>query len=1191
METPAENRQSWLDRPLLNQIVLNGEIILYILLFLLALFTRFYDLEARVMSHDENTHVYYSWRFMNGQGLAHDPLMHGPFQFHLIALSYFMFGDNDFTARIPAVLFSIATVMFVWYFRRYLGRAGALIAGFLYLISPYMLFYGRYVRNETFVALFGLVMIWAILRYLESGKPGYLYALTAATALHFTAKETAFIYQAQALVFLAFLFIQHITQKPWKHVEQRSRFILALMIALILIGGFAATFFLKGDALALNPEATISPSVPGQEEMHTAAALPSGVQYGLLGASILALVAAAYFLIRGYTWEAIRRERSFGLLMILGTFVLPQLTAFPVRFVGWLVPTNGSQVMGLTTTDMLHIAVFMVPLFLISIAIGMLWNAREWLINAGIFYGLFTIFYTSLFTHGAGFLTGLVGSLGYWLEQQGVNRGSQPNYYYWLIQVPVYEYLPALGAILAFILVALRKVLSLRLPASSGVPTDEYDEDENGDEDTADLPNAPMEKIVPPELESVQKSAPAFSLTTSAADEVWQPAEPLEETPQSDFQPAEEKEESAPALALFAFWAVTSLAAYTIAGEKMPWLTVHITLPLILCAAWFLGKLVDETDWSDFKRPRGWLVLALLPVFGLSLSALLAALLGSQPPFQGQTLEQLQATSTFLTSLLAAVASGAGLFYLVKSWSAGQTARLLTLFVFASLGFLTARTAFQAAYINYDNANELLVYAHSAGGVKTALEQIEEISIRTTDSLDVAVAYDNDTSYPYWWYLRNYPNARYYGADPTRSLRDVPLILVGANNYGKMEPVVANLYHEFEYIRLWWPNQDYFGLTWERVAEAWRNPQMREALFEIWLNRDYTLYGQVTGRDFSLKNWSPADRMRLYIRKDVVESLWNYGAAPSAEVLITDPFEEKGRTLTAEITYGSQGMELGQFQRPRDLAVAPDGSLYVVDTDNHRIQHLSDSGEILQVWGSFGDVTTGSAPGGAFNQPWGIALGPDGAVYVADTWNHRVQKFSPAGEFLTMWGAFGQAETPTAFWGPRDIVVSSDGKVMITDTGNKRVVIFDEQGNFITEFGNAGMNPGEFDEPTGLALGADGKLYVADTWNQRVQVFVPDEAGDYYPFAAWDLSAWYGQSLDNKPYLAVDEQGRVYIADPEGYRILVLSAEGQALYYWGDYGADLSTFGMPASVALDGLGGIWVSDAGNSRLMYFQLPE
>ncbi len=191
MEVTDEKRVSWLDRPLLSKFVLNSETILFILILLIAIFSRFYLLEPRVMSHDENTHVYYSWRFYQGFGLAHDPLMHGPFQFHLIALSYFMFGDNDFTARIPAVLFSIATVAFVWFYRRYLGKAGALIAGVLFTISPYMLFYGRYVRNEAFVGLFGVVMLWAILRYLETGKAGYAYALTAVTVLHFTAKETA----------------------------------------------------------------------------------------------------------------------------------------------------------------------------------------------------------------------------------------------------------------------------------------------------------------------------------------------------------------------------------------------------------------------------------------------------------------------------------------------------------------------------------------------------------------------------------------------------------------------------------------------------------------------------------------------------------------------------------------------------------------------------------------------------------------------------------------------------------------------------------------------------------------------------------------------------------------------------------------------------------------------------------------
>jgi predicted membrane-bound mannosyltransferase len=96
--------------------------------------------------------------------------MHGPWQFIAIAFSYFLLGDSDFSARIPAVLTSIATIIFMWQYRRYLGRAGAIIAAGVMVISPFMLYYGRYVRNEAYVGLFGIVTLWAILRYLDKGE-------------------------------------------------------------------------------------------------------------------------------------------------------------------------------------------------------------------------------------------------------------------------------------------------------------------------------------------------------------------------------------------------------------------------------------------------------------------------------------------------------------------------------------------------------------------------------------------------------------------------------------------------------------------------------------------------------------------------------------------------------------------------------------------------------------------------------------------------------------------------------------------------------------------------------------------------------------------------------------------------------------------------------------------------------------
>ncbi len=1135
MQESSPVHSTWLERPISSYIKLDWETVVFGLLLVLAVVTRFYDIESRVMSHDETSHVYFSWLFNQGRGYSHDPVTHGPLQFHLVALSYFMFGDNDFTARIPAALFSIATIAFMWNYRRLLGRSGAIIAAILLLISPYLLYYGRYVRNEAFVAFFGVVTIWAILRYLESGAHRYLYWLIAITALHFTAKETSFIYTAQAMIFLALYLVYRLTKQPWAKPQMRNRFVIALMIGILLIsgGGFLIISSAGPQAQAVTESPIPEVSTPDGTGTNPA----RGFAIPVMALGGLAFAAAVYFAVAGFTWAGLRAERSFGALLILTTLVLPMLSPFPVKLLGYNpIDYNDSQIRLLN-------GVFIAVFSLAAITIGLLWNRRLWLINAALFYGIFIVFYTSIFTNGFGFITGLVGSLGYWLEQQGVNRGSQPWYYYAVVQIPIYEYLPALGTLLTII-------FGPRLIRTA-----------KSRQDTSDSRDAEGE------IPSAGSDAGSFAVSEQ------------EQCPQPETT-----------VSLLIFWSITSLLAYTVAGEKMPWLTVHIAIPMILTTAWFLGQLIDTADWGAFRRNNGILVVILLPVFFLSLSGTLGSLLGVNPPFQGKELEQLRATSTFITSLLVAIASGAAIGYLVRQWSTQLMGRVLTLGVFTIAGILTARTALTASFINYDNANELLVYAHSASGPKIALSQIEEISRRTTDGLALRVAYDNESTYPYWWYLRNFTNQDYYASAPSRAQRDAPIILVGEGNYGKIEPVVGQAYNRFDYIRIWWPNQDYYDLTWERILDAALNPQMRAALFKIWLDRDYTLYGQVTNKDMSFPNWYPASRMRLYIRKDIANSLWNYGVSAVPEEVVADPYEGKQVSVSADRVIGEPGFEPGQFQKPHGIAIAPDGSLYIADSNNHRIQHLDADGNVLHTWGSYADSSQGDAPGGTFFEPWGITVGPDGSVYVADTWNHRIQKFTPEGEFLTMWGYFGQAEAPDALWGPRDIKMSPDGVVYVSDTGNKRIVLFDSEGNPISEFGEAGLLPGQFDEPVGIAIDAQNRVFVADTWNQRIQSFFSSVDFNYEPMNSWDVVGWYGQSLDNKPYLAADSQNYIYVSDPEGYRVLQFTSQGEFVRYWGDLSSGPDGFGLVGSIAVDAQDGIWVSDPGNNRIMHFTLP-
>jgi DNA-binding beta-propeller fold protein YncE len=161
----------------------------------------------------------------------------------------------------------------------------------------------------------------------------------------------------------------------------------------------------------------------------------------------------------------------------------------------------------------------------------------------------------------------------------------------------------------------------------------------------------------------------------------------------------------------------------------------------------------------------------------------------------------------------------------------------------------------------------------------------------------------------------------------------------------------------------------------------------------------------------------------------------------------------------------------------------------------------------------------------------------------------------------------------------------------VVDTGNKRIVVFDADGNYVTQFGTAGLDPGQFDEPVDIAIDSQGVIYITDTWNQRIQSFTASADGlTFTPLKQWDVVGWNGQSLDNKPFIAVDNKGYVFITDPEGYRVIEYTTDGQLVQTWGDYGTDATTFGIAAGIAVDPEGHIWVTDAGNNRIMRFSLP-
>jgi uncharacterized protein (TIGR03663 family) len=1155
-----EEKHSWLDRPLLPTLPwLTNEILLFVLIVALTTLSRFYNLGARVMSHDESLHTYFSWLLYTTGNYQHNPMMHGPLQFHLLALTYFLFGATDFTARLPHAIASILTVVFLWNWRRYLGRTGTIVAMALVLISPYMLYYGRYARNEAFVGLFGVLTLYSILRYLETGKSKYLYLLTLGTVLHFTSKETAFIYTAQAMLFLGIYFIGRVTSKPWENQKLYNAFIAALAVGILLLGAaFGVGLYSRG-AATVSATATVAPQVPGQTEAAASSAASAiSLPIILAGAALFAILVAVTLMVYGFGWKAIRAERSFDMVLLLGTFVLPMLVAFPIKLVGW-DPMDynftwpGWDLKALLQQGLVRTAIFLIPIMALSVIIGLWWNKKVWVRSALLFYIIFTFLYTTFFTNGQGFFTGLVGSLGYWLEQQSVRRGSQPWYYYLLVQIPVYEFLPALG-----LWVAAFFGLRRRMPAP--------------------LPHSEPE-------------------TESASQPDLETAEPNQTLSEGNHT-----------FALLFWWSISSIVAFTVAGEKMPWLTYHMTLPMILITGWALGQVIERMDWEQYRQKRGWLLIGLIVVFLVGLGATLYNVLGPYPPFQGKELAQLSATTSFLFSILATAGSLGGILYILfkSEWETSHFLRVATLGFFVILAAITVKASVRSSYINYDDGTEYLVYAHGARGIKDIMAQVQEISRRTAGENNIIVAYDvsapdTGVSWPFTWYLRDYPNTRPFD-QPTKTLRDASIIIVDQKNFDKILPVVGDAYYKFDYLRMVWPNQDYFNLTWAEIKTDLSNPGIRQGIFNIWLSRDYTAYAQakaaVAGNNYfnaaayTIAGWEPSDKMRLYIRKDVAAQIWNYGVGPSTSVTQADPYEAGTITLEADLTFGVAGQGEDQLNGPHGITVAPDGTLYVVDTNNSRIEHFSADGQLINSWGYFADGTTSAAPLTGLNQPWGVAVSPDGQwVYVTDTWNHRIIKYSADGKPVTSWG-FSQygGQDPFGIWGPRGIAVDAKGNVFVSDTGNKRIVAYTADGKYIGQIGSEGMDVGQFSEPVGMAFDGLGNLYVADTWNQRIQSFSismnTDGTVNFIALKQWDISGWYGQSLENKPYLTIDNQNHVFVTDPDLGRVLEFTTTGQFVHAWGGSGQ----FGLASGIAVDAQGRIWVSDALNARLMRFTVP-
>ncbi|MBP9502484.1 MAG: hypothetical protein KBF17_10020 [Candidatus Promineofilum sp.] len=299
--------------------------------------------------------------------------------------------------------------------------------------------------------------------------------------------------------------------------------------------------------------------------------------------------------------------------------------------------------------------------------------------------------------------------------------------------------------------------------------------------------------------------------------------------------------------------------------------------------------------------------------------------------------------------------------------------------------------------------------------------------------------------------------------------------------------------------------------------------------------------------------------------------------------------------------WGSAGSSNSQFDTPYGVAVDGSGNVYVADTDNHRIQKFDADGGYQTEWGSNG------AGNGQFQYPGGVAVDGSGNVYVTDTNNNRIQKFAGDGTFLMAFGwdvVSGNVDTDFEicqsgdtckdglpgsgdgqFSYPYGVAVDGAGNVYVADTYNHRIQKFDSSGAYQDQWGILGNLDGRFYNPAGVAVDGSGNVYVADTLNHRIQKF----GGNGNWQATWGGPvSGSGNGQFNAPIgVAVDGSGNVYVADTNNYRIQKFDAGGVYQTQWGSNGAGNSQFSFPIGVAVDGAANVYVADTYNHRVQKF----
>ena len=259
---------------------------------------------------------------------------------------------------------------------------------------------------------------------------------------------------------------------------------------------------------------------------------------------------------------------------------------------------------------------------------------------------------------------------------------------------------------------------------------------------------------------------------------------------------------------------------------------------------------------------------------------------------------------------------------------------------------------------------------------------------------------------------------------------------------------------------------------------------------------------------------------------------------------------------------------------PQQIAADDEGNVYVVDTGNSRIQKFTNNGEFLSSWG------TNGFEDGQFQHSAGIVV-YENNVYVVDGELDIVQKFDNDGNFILKWGGTGNENGE--FNEPQGITIDANGIVYVVDSKNHRIQQFTTDGEFLSSFGKYGFGDGKLKIPVDVAVHGDF-IYVSDPGNYKIEKYSSDgivlESFDYR----------FGGHSVRPGGLTVDPNGDIYFVDAAQYRVVKINSDGRTLATWGSVGQGNGKFIEPKDLVLDNQGYLFVLDSSDALVQKFETP-